>query len=1109
MTRRTLGRSFVSASVLAALAGTAIAQDGPARLLRQPSASDRHVVFAHANDIWIADRDGGEARRLTTFEGAESDPHLSPDGNLVAFTGEYDGNVDVYVVPVEGGSPERLTWHPGGDSATGWTPDGRVMFSSGRDRAPVPYPRFFTMGLDDVMPEPLPLPRVASGKIDPESGLFAYQETRLGDIEWRNYRGGQAKPIWVTDFDDLEITKLPWNGSVDTDPVWIDGDIYFLSDRDYAVNLYKYDTDTKELEQLTEHTEFDAKNIEAGGGVLVYELGGFIHMYDPARGYDQRLDITLRGDFPTARPRFVDAGNQIRAGAISPTGKRGLFQARGEIFTVPVEDGDIRNLSQSPGSREIAPAWAPNGKDIAYFSDASGEYQLHIASQDGLEEPRVIEIPNPTYFYDTTWSPDSSKIAFTDESRTLWICDAESGELTRVDGDSYAVPARTVDPVWSPDSKWIAYAKRLDSQLRAVFAYSLEAGESFQLTDGLSDASDPAWDASGKYLYFLASTNTGLTAGWLDMTSYDKSVTRGAYLIVLADDEPSPLLPKSDDEEEKVETNDDTEDKDNDKKDDDKDKDKDDGVRIDMKGIDQRVLALPVPQRNYTDLKTGDAGKVFMLEQSYDVGARGQTLHRFDMNEREASEVMSGIGGFEVSHDGKKLLYAGLGNRWGIIGAGGKESVGQGSLATSRMRFRLDPKDEWQQIYREAWRLHRDFFYVDNLHGADWDAVYDRYLPIVEHVKHRSDLTHLIDIVGGEISVGHSFTRGGDTPNVDRVQIGMLGADYEIDRGRYRVTKIYRGENWNPNLRAPLTVPGVNVEEGDFILAVDGVELDDSMSIYEAFEGLANRQVTLTVNDRPRMRGARTVQVTPVSSEFALRQREWMESNRKTVDILSGGRLAYAWLPNTGQGGYTNFNRYFIGQQDRRGAIVDERFNGGGSAADYMVDIMNRDLTGFFNNPIGDRTMFTNPQVGIFGPKVLIINEAASSGGDLLPYMFKTMEIGPLVGTRTWGGLIGIWDYPPLIDGGTITVPRGGFLDADGEWRVENEGVGPDIYIEMEPKAYAEGRDPQLEAAIYEALRLLEEGDWPTIHTEPEGPIRAVRPGDPKRKDEPSRRGEK
>ena len=1056
------------------------------RLVRQPDASDTHIVFTYANDIWLTDRNGGDARRITSFQGSESNPHLSPDGKMVAFTGEYDGNTDVFVVSVDGGAPKRLTWHPGEDMVRGWTNDGNhVIFTSGRTSAPVPYDKFWKVALQGGMPEALPIPRVYKGQFSPDGNRFVYQQINLSDDEWRNYRGGQARPIWLMDMSDYSISKLPWEGSNDQDPVWVGNTIYFLSDRNHAMNVYGYTPSTEELRQVTDFSEFDIKALNSGGGLLVFEYGGYIYKLDPKKEEPQKVSVSVEGDFPWMRPHWEEVGDQITNASLSPTGVRALVQARGDIFTIPTEKGDYRNLTNTPGAADRYPAWSPDGRHIAWFSDKNGEYRLMIGTQDGLEEPREIKIPNPSFFYRTAWSPDSKKILFTDEGLTLYYVDVESGEITRIDTDTYAHPNRTLDPVWSPDSKWIAYSKRMENQFHVIKTYSLEEDKSYQVTDGLSDAISPAWDASGKYLYFLASTNFALNTGWLDMSSYERPVERSIYFAVLQQDEASPLLPESD--EEKIEN---AEGKETESKEASAESEKTaPTVAIDFEGISQRILALDVPERNYVSLEAGKKGELFYGELVQN--QPGFTLHKYSLDKRQSTPFMSPLQSYALSHDGEKLLYN-SNDTWGVVSTGGTTKVGDGKINTD-IRMRLDPEKEWRQIFDEAWRFERDYFYVENLHGADWNQVYDKYSPWVDHVRHRSDLTYILDIMGGEMSVGHSFTGGGDNPEVDQVSIGLLGADLEVANNRYRIKRIYNGENWNPDLRAPLRAPGLNISEGDYIIAVNGVELTADTNPYSLFEGTADRQTVLRINDEPKTEGSREVTVVPVASETALRSRAWVEDNRRKVDEMSGGKLAYVWLPNTGGAGYTYFNRYYFAQQNKQGAVIDERFNGGGSAADYMVDIMSRELHGFFNNPIGDNKPFTSPGAGIWGPKVMIINESAGSGGDYLPYMFRQMNIGPLVGRKTWGGLVGIWDTPPLIDGGYITAPRGGFYNLKGEWEVENEGVAPDIRVEMTPKAVINGHDPQLERAVQEAMKLLRKNPVKIV-PQPKDPVRVKRP---------------
>lgn len=1050
-------------------------------LLRQPTISNTDIVFVYANDLWRVAKDGGDAIRLTSNEGAESNPHFSPDGKLIAFTGQYDGNTDVYVIPVEGGQPQRLTWHPGADQVTGWTPNGEsILFATSREGVlPTRESKIYTINKRGGAEEALPIPRAVAGEISEDGKYIAYQQIGFWDPEWRNYRGGQAKPIWIVDLKNFELKMTPQpDNERHTDPVWLNNVVYFLSERDYANNIWSFNPANNELKQLSFHTDFDAKSLDAGGGQIVYEQGGYLHVLNPANGQTKKLTINVRGDFHWSRPRWKDVrATDLQNASLSPTGQRALFQYRGEIFTVPKENGNWRNISNSSSAADRYPAWSPDGKRIAWFSDASGEYQLMISDQEGLEKPKAIAIPNPTFFYYPAWSPDNKYIAFTDTDYNLWYTDVNTGVTKKVDSERYAHPNRTMNPVWSPDSKWIAYTRLNDSQFKVIKVHNVETNQTLQLTDGMADAITPVWDATGKYLYFLASTNYALNIGWLDMSSYDRPVTRALYLIVLNKDDASPLLPRSDEEKEKPK------------------EEKKEGtpvVKIDMEGISQRIVAVDIPLRNYTGLVNGPENYVFYLENV--PNQQGATLHRYNFKDRKSEVYLTPVNDVSVSSDRKQLLYRST-NTWGILGtADNNKKPGDGKLdGVATLKLKIEPREEWKQIFKEGWRYQRDFLYVNNTHGAPWNDVLKWYSPWLEHVQHRSDLLYVVDIMGGEIAVGHSYTRGGDFPEVKEVSIGLLGVDYEVDNKLYRIKKIYTGENWNPGLNAPLRGPGIGVKEGDYILEVNGTSVSASENIYKYFEATAGRQTKLRVNSKPSLDGSKLVTVVPVDNENQLRMMHWIESNRKKVDELSKGQLAYVYLPNTALPGYTNFNRYYFAQQDRKGAIIDERNNGGGSAADYMVDVMARQLHGYFNSKVGDHKPFLTPNAGIFGPKVMLINERAGSGGDLLPYMFNKMKLGPLVGTKTWGGLVGTWDTPPFVDGGTMIAPRGGFYDVNGQWAVEGVGISPDIAVEQTPADVIKGRDPQLERAVEEALKLVKTQSL-EIKPEPAPPVKYKRP---------------
>jgi tricorn protease len=1058
------------------VSATAAAQG--TRLLRRPTVSRENVAFAYASDLWVVGRSGGQARRLTATPYVETDPRFSPDGSQIAFTGTVRGNTDVYVVPTSGGEPRRLTYHPGVDSVRGWSPDGRrVVIASTRGTLPTPgassYFRLWTIGLDGGLPEPLPMPRAYTGVYSPDGRRVAYEDISVAmfaewaqnqSSQWRHYRGGRTHPIRLLNLADHSVEKLPWTNSNDTDPMWVDRAVYFLSDRNFTTNLFAYRLDTKELTQLTQHDDFDIMSASAGPDAIVYEQAGYIHLVETTTAKGRRLAIDVTADFPWARPQFKKVAGMIRNAVLSPTGVRAAFEARGEIFTVPAEKGNARNLTQSAGAHDRSPVWSPDGARLAWLSDASGEYLLMIGEQTGATKPREVPLPSKAFFSSPVWSPDGKYVLLEDNHLNLWALDVASGSSIKLDSDTYDDPGRRFDAVWSPDSLWVAYSKSLESHLRAIVLYSVAERKAYQVTDGLSDATAPAFDAGGKYLYFLASTNYALRTGWLEMSSVDRPVTRAIYLAVLSASEPSPLLPETGDEpppppakpapEAKAPTP--------------------PVVRVDVNQISQRILSLAVPAGDYSALAAGPPGTLFYTEAARSAGSQPLTLHRYQLRERRAAPFLEGIRSYTLSADTKKLLYRADGNRWGIVSTERPAKVGEGPIDVAALEAWVDPRAEWAQIFRETWRIQREYFYDPEMHGADWQAVYAKYSSLLPSVGHRADLGYLIASVGGELTVGHSYlTGGGDQSDEEPVSVGLLGADYVIENGRYRIRRIYTGENWNPELQAPLSAPGVQVSEGDYLLEVNGRPLVPPANVYQLFEGTAGRQTLIRVNSMPSAEGSRVVTVVPAASEEGLRTRAWIEGNRRLVDKLSGGRLAYVWLPNTGGPGYTAFNRYYYAQQQKEGAVIDERYNQGGMVADYIVNELGRQRMGYFARRDGRPA--PSPAAGLYGPKVMVVNESAGSGGDALPYYFKMLGIGPLVGTRTWGALVGTLGIPATIDGGGITAPSLAFYDLNGRWALENEGVAPDIEVENTPAAVMAGRDPQLERAVEEALKLLEQ----------------------------------
>jgi tricorn protease len=1065
-----------------------LAETGKPVLLRNPSVSRTQIVFSFAGNLWISSREGGDARRLTTG-GHERNPVFSPDGTLVAFTGEYDGNPDVYVVPAAGGMPRRLTYHPAADAVVGWTPDGnQLLFRSDRAAFASGVVQLFTVSVEGGFPTQVPLARASEGSYSPDASHIAYVPNIQWQRAWKRYRGGQTRPIWIANLADSSIeATIPRDNSNDFNPMWVGDTIYFLSDRGGPVTLFAYDTKSHEVKQVVKNDGLDIKSASAGPGAIVYEQFGSLHLLDLKSHHDRTLDIRVAADLAEVRPHFQKIEPRRIGGAdISPTGARAVFAVRGEIVTVPSEKGDIRNLTDTTTAVERDPAWSPDGKSIAYLSDESGEYALHIRDQSGLGEVRKIDLGKPpTFYYSPTWSPDSKEIAYTDKRLNVWYVDLDKKTPVRVDSDTYAGPFNTLNPTWSPDSRWIAYTKQLRNYLHAVFAYSLEQGKSYQLTDGMSDALNAAFDKEGKYLYFTASTNTALSTGWLDMTSLQHPVTRSVYVMVLKKDLPSPLAPESDEEKAKE-----PEKSDKDKQaDKDKDKDKDKAkeekpvtVEIDLENISQRILALPIPARNYAGLAAGKTGVLYLVEGppvdpiEFDEGGPGLTVHKFDLKTRKTEKILEGVNSFNLSFNGEKMLYA-RHDQW-TIGPAEKPAEGPpkpgegGPLKLDQMEVYVDPRAEWKHMYYQVWRDERDFLYDPGLHGLSLEAIKKKYEPYLDSISSRDDLNYLFEEMLGEITIGHMFVGGGDIPQPPKIKTGLLGADYKIENGRYRLARVYNGENWNPKLQAPLTQPGVNVKVGEYLLAVNGRDVPATREVYSFFEETAGKQVVLKVGPNPDGTGSRDVTVVPVDDERALRNYAWIEDNRRRVDEMTGGKVAYVYLPNTAGAGYTNFNRYYFAQVGKEAAVIDERYNGGGDIADYVIEYLRRPLLSYWS--LREGADITTPIEAIFGPKVMIINEMAGSGGDAMPWMFRKMGIGPLVGKRTWGGLVGHYTNPAdLMDGGFTGTPNLAFYNPDGTWDVENHGVPPDVEVEYDPKVVREGHDPQLEKAVQVVMDLL------------------------------------
>ena len=1072
--------SMVFIVILLLLLSTFSAAQGPdirdTRLLSQPAVSKTHIAFVYAGDLWVAGLDGRSVQRLTTDEGVESNPAFSPDGSLLAFSAQYDGNTDVYVVPVTGGVPTRLTWHPGADIVQGFTPDGsKVLFISPRAVYTGRYTQLFTVPVKGGIEEPLEIPHAFKATYSPDGSRMAYNPLYEAFNEWKHYRGGTASTIWLYRFSDHSIEKIPQpeGRSNDVDPMWMGDVIYFRSDRNGDFNLFSYDLKTKAIKQLTSHKDFPVLAASMGGGQIIYEQAGYLHLYDPGTSKSTRLTVGVSADLVETRPRYVKGSKYIHAAAISPSGARAVFEFRGEIVTVPAEKGDPRNLTNTAAANERSPAWSPDGKSIAYLSDESGEYELHIRNQDGKGEVRKIKLSGAGFYEDLAWSPDNQKIAYTDNSWSLYWLDLKTGISKKIGSEYLYGPgrAKTIHHVWSPDSKWIAYTLNSKAYIQSVYVYSIDQDKSFAITDGLSEVSEPVFDESGKYLYFFSSTDAGPVKEWFALSNADMRVTRSLYLAVLRKDLPSPLAKESDEEkgaqkEEKPK----------------EEKPKEatkpaEPFSIDFEGLNHRILNLPIPAGNYRNLQAGTTGQIYFIEgapegeSAFGPGdSEKTTLHQYDLTKRKDESFMTDVRDYQLSFDKKKLLYSSK-ESYGVVPTTGKITPGQGKLNTDAIEVRIDPRAEWSQIFNEAWRINRDYFYDPHMHGVDWNAMREKYAAFLPHAVTRSDLNRVMQWMFSELSVGHHRVGGGDFLfQPKNVPGGLLGADYSIEKGRYRFMKVYGGLNWNPELRSPLTEPGVDVKAGEYLLAVQGRDLHPPTDLYSRFENTSGKIIEITVGPNPDGTGARTVSVVPIANEGALRNRDWVEGNLKKVDEATGGRVAYVYVPNTSTLGHTYFKRYFFPQSHKDAIIVDERFNGGGSVADYYIDILRRPVSAYWAMRYG--ADLKTPSASIQGPKVMLIDETAGSGGDLLPWMFRKFNIGKLIGKRTWGGLVGILGFPVLMDGGFVTAPNLAIWTDEG-WVVENIGVPPDIEVEQTPADVIQGRDPQLEKAIQVVMEEL------------------------------------
>ncbi len=1082
--------------------GAGEAPEGPTRLLRFADISKDKVVFAYAGDLWISSREGGAARRLTSHVGDELFPKFSPDGKWIAFTGEYDGNPDVYLISADGGEPKRLTFHPSNDIVLGWTPDGKnILFRSDRFSAPPNrFTKLFLVSPQGGPAKPLPVPRGDLTTFSPDGSRIAYIETAQEFHTWKRYRGGWSLPIAIYDLKKNTYEELPKSTGMDMFPMWHDNAIYFISDRDGVMNLYSYDLGSKQTKKLTDYKEYDIKWPSLGPDAIVYENGGVLYEYDLGSGKSRNLPIVVRAEDIEARPEFKTVAQNIGSFALSPSAARAVIEARGNVFTVPAEHGSIRTLTTDHSSiHELNPAWSPDGKSIAYLSDKSGEYELYTRPQMGGEETRITT-GGGVYRFGPVWSPDSKKLLYWDKLHKLWYVSVEDKKPILVDTADYA---DITDGSWSPDSLWLAYSKTHRRGSNDVFLYSLGTKKISQLSAGFYNETNPVFDANGKYLYFISTRYFFPSIGQLDQR-FNYYATDGVFALTLKADEQSPFKPQSDEEkpaeEKKDEKKDDKKSGDakpaGQKSDEQKEEKKEEAakpIQIDLDGLGSRIAPVPIEPGILTGL-AARKDKFFYIATPQEARQFGRNdpspknvLHVYDVDKREDKVLLEGIDGYDVDKEGKKVIYK-AGPVYGIVEATpGKAKVGEGKLNLSGLQVKVDPREEWRQIFREAWRIERDFYWDPEMTGHDWKKIGARYEALLPWVAHRSDLNYLIGEMISELSTSHTYVGGGDQPQKPRVSVGMLGADFEPDGGYYRITKIYPGENWNDATRSPLTEPGLKVKAGDYLISVDGQEARANQDVYSYFQDLAGKLVSLKINNKPGSDGAWEITVKPAGNEAGMRYLDWIAANRRKVEEATGGRIGYMHVPDTTIPGIIAFDKQFTAQLDKDGIIVDERDNSGGQIPDFYTEKLKRQLLALVAPR--DTKDIPWPPVGIFGPKVMIVNELAGSGGDAFPWFFHREKIGPIVGTRTWGGLVGIGNVQPLRDGGFVTAPGFGFWSTDngGEWIVENHGVDPDYPVPQRPDLVVSGHDPQLEKAIDLAKEALK--SYKGIPARPKYPV--------------------
>ncbi len=1066
--------SFIfSLIVLCTFTGVHALED--ARLLRFPDISGDQIVFVYAGNIWTVSASGGDARQLTSHKGLELFPKLSPDGQWIAFSAEYSGSRQVYVMPSQGGTPRQLTWYndvgpmpPRGgfdNVVLGWTPDSRkILFRGNRTPYGDRMGKYFLVDREGGLEEPLPIPHGGFGTLSPDGSKVAFAYVDREFRTWKRYKGGRASNLWIYDLEENHSWEITDFQGTDHIPHWYGDKIYFASDRDKWLNIHSYDVNTEEVRQLTFHDDFDVMWPSGTGNQLVYESGGYLYRLDLDSEELERVVVNIQYDFANTLPYHKNVKDDIHSMAISPSGNRVLFDARGDIFSVPAGEGTTHNLTRSQGVRAVYPQWSPDGEWIAYVDDRTGEYEIYLQRNDPDAEARQVTQGSQGWKYQPRWSHDSRHLVFFDRSMRLYLLDVESETLTEIDRPT-AEEIRHYD--FSPDNRWITYAKSSRNGLAAVWVYNMETGVARQLTGDTYSESNPVFSQCGEYIFFVSNRDFNLTFSSFEFNYLYNNATR-IYALHLTNDSPRLFEPKETLEPNGEETGG-------------GDGGEEIHVRIDFEGVDHRTVAFPLQAGSYWGLQAVTDGLVY-----FNSGG----MRRYVLSEQSDQSIMEGISMGIVSADESKFLYQHRGD-YGVESLSPGRSAGDGKLNLDQMTMRIDPVKEWQQIFLDGWRIYRDFFYVENLHNIDWDGFYARYAQLLPYLNHRFDLDYMFGEIIAETNTGHAYVDYGDFERVERIETGLLGAELEADHdsGRYVITKIYAGENWQDGLRSPLTKQGIDVREGDYLISIEGQEVTTDLNPYMFLEGRVDKATRIAVNSRPDARGARHYTIRPIASEVALRHLDWVNSRRAMVDELSQGRIGYIYVPNTSFDGNRELFKGMYAYHHKDALIIDERFNGGGFIPDRMVEILARETHAKWYRAGLDYPMRT-PGVAHDGPKAMLINQFSSSGGDAFPYFFKQKNLGTTIGTRTWGGLVGMTANARLKDGGYIGVPRFGIYDEAGEWIIEGIGVYPDIEVVDEPHKLVRGQDPSLEKAVEILLRELEENPprpWPV----PEPPDRS------------------